>query len=85
MSHGTAFKNPPGFRRNISNMCGFGQHRQKARFSEIVKPFLIEQGVEKKLVDLSILTKKFGKDNVKNLINKGYIVPIGTKGITLGS
>ena len=52
---------------------------------EIVKPFLIEQGVEKKLVDLSILTKKFGKDNVKNLINKGYIVPIGTKGITLGS
>lgn len=89
--------NDNSFEERVNNALESGKTQQKVddtedyssytieQLFEIVKPFLIEQGVEKKLVDLSILTKKFGKDNVKNLINKGYIVPIGTKGITLGS
>ena len=89
--------NDNSFEVRVNNALESGKTQQKVddtedyssytieQLFEIVKPFLIEQGVEKKLVDLSILTKKFGKDNVKNLINKGYIVPIGTKGITLGS
>ena len=89
--------NDNSFEERVNNALESGKTQQKVddtedyssytieQLFEIVKPFLIEQGVEKKLVDISILTKKFGKDNVKNLINKGYIVPIGTKGITLGS
>ena len=48
----------------------------------VVKPFLIEQGVEKHLVDINLLAAKFGKDNIRRLIKKNYIVALGS-GVSL--
>jgi len=44
---------------------------------EVVRPFLIEQGVKKHLVNISTLTSKFGKDNIRRLIKNQYLVVMG--------
>lgn len=49
----------------------------------VVKKFMVEHGVNNKLIDVSLLNNKFGSENVKRLIKKSYIISIG-KGVTIG-
>lgn len=48
-----------------------------------VKKFLVQSGVEKKLIEVSVLNDKFGEANIKKLIKKSYLILIG-KGVTIG-
>lgn len=49
----------------------------------VVKRFMIENGVNSKLIDISLLNNKFGSANIKRLMSKSYIISIG-KGVTIG-
>lgn len=48
-----------------------------------VKKFLVQSGVGKKLIEVSVLNSKFGEANIKRLIKKSYLILIG-KGVTIG-
>ena len=48
-----------------------------------VRRFMIEQGVQSKLVHKSVVENKFGASNIKKLYLKGYLIPFGSK-LTIG-
>jgi hypothetical protein len=48
-----------------------------------VRKYMIELGVSKKLVDISLLNQKFGEVNIRKLIQKSYLIKMG-KGVTIG-
>lgn len=48
-----------------------------------VKTYLVNRGVNKKLIELTELSERFGEQNIKKLIKKSYLILIG-KGVTIG-
>ena len=53
-----------------------------ALYSEVRK-FLKSKNIDKKVIDIAILESKFGKDNIRKLLLKSYLISIG-KGVTVG-
>ena len=49
-----------------------------------VKDYMNELGVKQKVIDVSTLNTKFGEKNIKKLIQKSYLIKIGSKGVTTG-
>ena len=48
-----------------------------------VRDYLRELNVSSKVVDISLLNKKFGDGNIKRLVKKSYLIKFG-KGVTTG-
>ena len=49
-----------------------------------VKDYMNELGVRQKVIDVSTLNDKFGEKNIRKLIQKSYLIKIGSKGVTTG-
>ena len=49
----------------------------------VVEEYLIKNNINKTIVELKLLENKFGKQNIKKLILKGYLISLG-KGVTIG-
>lgn len=50
---------------------------------ETVSKYMIQNGVSKGPIDISVLSKKFGASNINNLLKKSYLIRMG-KGVTVG-
>ena len=48
-----------------------------------VRQYMLDKGVRRRIIDLSELESKFGRDNIKKLILKSYLILIG-RGVTIG-
>lgn len=55
----------------------------EALYSE-VKVYMIKMGVKTRAVELAALNEKFGELNIRKLIQKSYLIKIGSKGVTVG-
>ena len=55
----------------------------EALYSE-VKVYMIKMGVKTRAVELTALNEKFGELNIRKLIQKSYLIKIGSKGVTVG-
>lgn len=55
----------------------------EALYSE-VKAYMIKMGVKARAVELVALNEKFGELNIRKLIQKSYLIKIGSKGVTVG-
>lgn len=55
----------------------------EALYSE-VKIYMIKMGVKARAVELAALNEKFGELNIRKLIQKSYLIKIGSKGVTVG-
>ena len=55
----------------------------EALYSE-VKVYMIKMGVKTRAVELAVLNEKFGELNIRKLIQKSYLIKIGSKGVTVG-
>lgn len=55
----------------------------EALYSE-VKVYMIKMGVKTRAVELAALNEKFGELNIRKLIQKSYLIQIGSKGVTVG-
>lgn len=55
----------------------------EALYSE-VKAYMIKMGVKTRAVELAALNEKFGELNIRKLIQKSYLIKIGSKGVTVG-
>ena len=49
-----------------------------------VKAYMIKMGVKARAVELVALNEKFGELNIRKLIQKSYLIKIGSKGVTVG-
>ena len=49
-----------------------------------VKAYMIKMGVRTRAVELTALNNKFGELNIRKLIQKSYLIKIGSKGVTVG-
>lgn len=49
-----------------------------------VKSYMIKMGVRTRAVELTALNNKFGELNIRKLIQKSYLIKIGSKGVTVG-
>lgn len=55
----------------------------EALYSE-VKIYMVKMGVKTRAVELTALNNKFGELNIRKLIQKSYLIKIGSKGVTVG-
>lgn len=66
----------------VKNIKTYSEMTDESLYNHI-KTFLIKSGVSKAPVDLKICIDKFGKDNIRKMLDKSYIVKIGN-GVTIG-
>ena len=72
--------------KNTSNLDKYAQYSLMsvdALYSE-VKTYMIKMGVRTRAVELTALNNKFGELNIRKLIQKSYLIKIGSKGVTVG-
>ena len=52
---------------------------------KLVRGYIDEIGMTKRLINRDILDNKFGKQNINRLIVKSYLINIPGKGVTFGN
>ena len=51
----------------------------ETKLYELVKKYLLLKKVNQNLVDIGILNRQFGENNIKKLIKKSYLIKLGNK------
>lgn len=49
-----------------------------------VKTYMIKMGVKTRAIEVRALNERFGELNIRKLIQKSYLIKIGSKGVTVG-
>ena len=69
--------------KNVDRYAQYSSMSIETLYSE-VKEYMIRLGVKTRAVELSALNERFGEINIRKLIQKSYLIKIGSKGVTVG-